>query len=73
MVHDDTVAEDTQSRGGALPRRSPADLPVRCGAMVRQRDGHGWPSSPQQFIRLVGGHRRPVPVADTPAAGDLTG
>ncbi len=37
------------------------------GMMLQQRDGHGLQSWPQQFIRLVGGYRRPAPVPTVPA------
>ncbi|HLG85210.1 MAG TPA: hypothetical protein VKY22_29790 [Bradyrhizobium sp.] len=48
--------------------------PARCGAMMQQGCGHALQSWPQQFIRLVGGHRRPAPVQSAPARScDLTG
>jgi hypothetical protein len=51
----------------ASPRqRSPANggatlehRPPQCGAMIQQGDGQSLQSWPQQFVRLVGGHRRP--------------
>jgi hypothetical protein len=36
------------------------------GAMMQQHCGHGLQSWPQQFIRLVGGHRHPAPVQSAP-------
>jgi hypothetical protein len=39
---------------------SPDQRPPLCGAMIQQSAGHGEQSRPQQFVRLVGGHRRPA-------------
>jgi len=52
----------------ALRYGAPADREsARCSAMMQQAAGHGPQSWPQQFIRLVGGYRRPAPVQRVPA------
>ena len=69
MDRDDIVAgERLPQRGCALGGGVLADnRPARSGAMTQQRDGHGLQSWPQQFVRLVGGHRRPAPIQSAPA------
>lgn len=64
MEHGDIVADETSpQRDPAFARVMLADhQPAPCGAMMQQGCGPGLQSWPQQFIRLVGGHRRPAPV-----------
>lgn len=59
MDHD-IVADDTTPS-----RVDPASRPVRSVAMAQQV-GQGLQSWPQQFVRLVGGHRGPAPVPAAP-------
>jgi hypothetical protein len=68
MGHDDIIAwEIPTQRDPAFAAGAPADQQRACnGAMMQQGFGHGLQSWPQQFIRLVGGHRRPAPVQSTP-------
>jgi hypothetical protein len=56
----DIESDDTAPRKSSPAcARGPAELrPAFCGAMIHQREGHGVHSWPQQFVRLVGGHRR---------------
>lgn len=58
-MDDDIVADETTSRV------DPARPSVRSGAMAQQA-GHGLQSWPQQFVRLIGGHRDPAPVPAAP-------
>jgi hypothetical protein len=69
MEHGDSAAgEISPQRESALARSALADRGrVRSGAMMQQGCGHGLQSWPQQFVRLVGGHRRPAPVKSAPA------
>jgi hypothetical protein len=69
MDHGDIVAGKMSARHKSAPARGAlADQqPARSGAMMQQGYDHGLQSWPQQFIRLVGGHRRPVPVQPAPA------
>ena len=69
MEHDDVAAgEISPQRDSALAHGALADQArARCGAMMQQGCGQGLQSWPQQFIRLVGGHRRPAPVQSAPA------
>ena len=64
MDHGDIVAgKISPQRDSALARgASAAPRLVPCGAMMQQCGGQGLQSWPQQFIRLVGGHRRPAPI-----------
>ena len=60
--HGDIAKGDPSTRQGA-PTCAGAALDQRTvlsGAMIQQREGHGLQSRPQQFVRLVGGHRRPA-------------
>jgi hypothetical protein len=62
------AGETSPQRDSVLARGVLADQqPARCGAMMQQGYGHGLQSWPQQFVRLVGGHRRPAPVERAPA------
>ncbi|WP_156927701.1 hypothetical protein [Bradyrhizobium sp. Tv2a-2] len=71
MEHGDTVAGETSQQqdralaGGALADRRP----VRCGAMMQQDCSLGLQSTPQQFIRLVGGYHRPAPARNQALTG----
>jgi len=66
MDHGEIVAGEISPQ--TLADGTPANhLLAGCGAMLQQRDGHGLQSWPQQFIRLVGSHRRPAPVRSAPA------
>ena len=68
MDHGDIGAGEISSRrNSTLSGVAVANQPARCGAMIKQRDDHGLQSWPQQFIRLVGGHRRPGPMQAAPA------
>jgi hypothetical protein len=69
MEHGDIIVGDMSTpRDSAFARGALADhRPARCGAMMLQDCGHGVQSWPQQFIRLVGGHRCPAPVRAVPA------
>ena len=69
MEYGDIIAGDISTpRESAFARGALADLrPARCGAMMLQDCGHGVQSWPQQFIRLVGSHRSPVPERAAPA------
>ena len=58
---DIVAGERSVQRESTLARGAQADREAaRCGAMMQQGGGHGLQPWPQQFIRLVGGHRRPV-------------
>lgn len=58
VVSERPPQQDCALAAGALADHQGA----RCGAMMLQGCGHGLQPWPQQFIRLVGGHRRPMPV-----------
>jgi hypothetical protein len=68
MERGDIIAgEISTRRASAFAREALADhQPAYCGAMLQQGFGHGPQSWPQQFIRLVGGHRRPAPLNAAP-------
>lgn len=67
MDRGDTLADDESPRDPTEARDARSnDRPSRCGAMMQQRGGDGLQSSPQQFVRLVGGHRRPGPALSAP-------
>jgi hypothetical protein len=68
MEHGDIIAgEISTRRASAFARNALADQqPGPCGAMLQQGFGHGLQSWPQQFVRLVGGHRRPAPLKAAP-------
>jgi hypothetical protein len=60
---DIAAGEISPQRDSALARGALAEqAPARSGAMMQQSCGQGLQSWPQQFIRLVGGHRRPAPM-----------
>ena len=76
MKHGDIIAGETSPQhDSVLARGARAGRePVRCGAMMQQGGGHCLQSWPQQFIRLVGGHRRPAPVQSAPVPSErITG
>jgi hypothetical protein len=56
---DNTAPRRSSPACARLPAEDPP--PALCGAMIQQREGHGVQSWPQQFIRLVGSHRRTAP------------
>jgi hypothetical protein len=65
---DITAGEISPQRDSAMAQSALADqAAARSGAMMQQGCGQGLQSWPQQFIRLVGGHRRPAPVQSAPA------
>ena len=64
MDHGDiATGEISPQQDGAPTSSAQAERRAGCpGAMMQQGYGHALQSWPQQFIRLVGGHRHPAPV-----------
>jgi hypothetical protein len=75
MQHGDMISGEIPTpRACELAYGAPADHErTRCGAMILQDCGHGVQSWPQQFIRLVGGHCRPMPLQAAPQNSAFTG